>query len=65
MSLAGAHGLEMILMAGAQGLSVGLLDATNILHEDSEKWSKWERLIIETSTDPTVVDVSSHMLYLG
>ncbi len=62
---ASAQGLELILMAGAQGLSDGLIAQTNDLYEDEEKWRIWEKLIIETSTDPTVVDMSSHMLYLG
>jgi hypothetical protein len=60
-----AQGLELILMAGAQGLSDGLIAQTNDLYEDEEKWRLWEKLIMETSTDPTVVDMSSHMLYLG
>ncbi len=62
---ASAQGLELILTAGAQGLSDGLIAQTNDLFEDEEKWRIWEKLIMETSTDPTVVDMSSHMLYLG
>lgn len=52
-------------MAGTQELSDGLIAKTNDLFEDEEKWRIWEKLIMETSTDPTVVDMSSHMLYSG
>ncbi len=62
---ASAQGLELILMAGAQGSSDGLMAQTNDLYEDEEKWRIWEKLIIKISTDPTVVGISSHMLYLG
>jgi hypothetical protein len=62
---ASAQGLELILMAGVQELSDGLIAKTNDLSEDEEKWRIWEKLIMETSTDPTVVDMSNHMLYLG
>jgi len=64
-TLGEAHGLRTILMAGAEGLSEGLPEATNALAEDSEKWEEWSRLLVATSTDSTVVDMSGHMLYLG
>lgn len=63
--LAESQGLETILMAGAQGLSEGLPEATNAIFEDKEKWERWTQVILATSTDPTVVDMSGHMLYLG
>jgi ubiquinone/menaquinone biosynthesis C-methylase UbiE len=63
--LAEAQGLEIILMAGAEGLSEGLPEATNVVFEDQEKWERWTQLVLETSTDPTVVDMSGHMLYIG
>lgn len=63
--LAETQGLETILMAGAEGLSDGLPEATNLIFEHPEKWEKWIQLVIETATDPTVVDMSGHMLYLG
>jgi ubiquinone/menaquinone biosynthesis C-methylase UbiE len=63
--LAEGHGLQTILMAGAEGLSDGLPEATNALFKDREKWETWKQLVMTMSTDPTVVDMSGHMLYLG
>jgi len=63
--MAEAQGLETILMAGAEGLSEGLPEATNATFEDQEKWERWTQVVVATSTDPTVVDMSGHMLYLG
>ena len=63
--LAEAQGLETILMAGAEGLSEGLPEATNVISEDKEKWRSWTQVLLATSTDSTVVDMSGHMLYLG
>jgi len=63
--LAESHGLKTILMAGGQGLSAGLPEATNAIAEDPEKWERWKEVIMNTSTDPAVADLSEHMLYLG
>jgi hypothetical protein len=64
-ALAEAQGLETILMAGGEGLSDGLPEATNAIFEEPEKWEVWTQVAIETATDPTVVDMSGYMLYLG
>ncbi|NIA13095.1 MAG: hypothetical protein GWP08_03360 [Nitrospiraceae bacterium] len=63
--LAENHGLKTLLMAGGEGLSAGLPEATNAAAEDPEKWAQWGRIITDTSTDPAVVDLSEHMLYIG
>jgi SAM-dependent methyltransferase len=63
--LAEAFGFETFLMAGCQGLSAGNPEATNSIAEDEALWQRWIELVIETSTDPAIVDTSEHMLYLG
>lgn len=63
--LAERAGLGTILLAGGEGLSSGMPEATERLGNDPGKWQRWLELVVETSTDPTVVDMSGHMLYLG
>jgi ubiquinone/menaquinone biosynthesis C-methylase UbiE len=58
-------GLTTVEMAGCEGLSTELVEATDRLGEDTPEWEAWLRLILETSTDPAVVDTSGHMLYVG
>lgn len=58
-------GLETMLLAGGEGLSSGIPEATEALWENPAKWERWRELVLETSTDPAVVEVSGHMLYLG
>lgn len=52
-------------MAGCEGLSTGLAEATNLLGQDETKWKIWQKLVLETSTESAVVDMSEHILYLG
>jgi SAM-dependent methyltransferase len=63
--LAESHGLETVEMAGCQGLSTGLVEATNLLIQDEAKWRVWTDLVVETSTEPAVVDMAEHILYIG
>jgi ubiquinone/menaquinone biosynthesis C-methylase UbiE len=63
--LAESHGLEMVAMAGCQGLSAGLIEATNALAQDEAKWKVWIDLLLQTSTEPAVVDMAEHILYIG
>lgn len=58
-------GLRTILMAGGEGLSSGLPEITNQLSGNQVRWAQWLRLVIETSTEFSIVDTSGHMLYLG
>ena len=52
-------------MAGCEGLSTGLPEATNRLGEDEAKWRRWVELVLETSAEPAVVDMAEHILYVG
>ena len=58
-------GLETIEMAGCEGLSTGMIEATVRLGQDAEKWERWTDLIVKTSAEPAVVDMAEHMLYIG
>ena len=63
--LAESHGLTTLIMAGCQGLSSSLIEATNHLAEDPVKWRRWLDLLLQTSTDPAVVEMAEHILYVG
>lgn len=64
--LAEACGLQTLEMAGCQSLSTGLRRETNALcQEGGPNWERWLRLLIEKCTEPAVVDMSEHILYLG
>ena len=63
--LAESCGLTTITMAGCEGLSAGLAEATNQLGQDEAKWSRWLEVVLRTSAEPAVVDLSEHILYLG
>jgi ubiquinone/menaquinone biosynthesis C-methylase UbiE len=58
-------GLTTLKMAGCEGLSTGLAEATNILGQDETKWQRWEKLVIKTSAEPSIVDMAEHILYIG
>jgi len=60
-----ACGLETLEMAGCEGLSTGLADATNALSQDAAKWQQWTRVILKSSAEPAIVDLAEHILYLG
>ncbi|MHB9108301.1 MAG: class I SAM-dependent methyltransferase [Armatimonadota bacterium] len=64
--LAESCGLQTLEMAGLQSLSTGLRRETNALcQQGGPNWERWRRLLIEKCTEPAVVDLSEHMLYMG
>ena len=63
--LAESCGLTTLEMVGCEGLSTGLFEATNTVAEDPIKWERWIELILETATEPAIVDMASHILYIG
>jgi ubiquinone/menaquinone biosynthesis C-methylase UbiE len=63
--LAETHGLKTVTMAGCQGLSTSLVEATNRVAEDEAKWQVWIDLLLRTSTEPAVIDMAEHILYIG
>lgn len=60
-----SRGVTTLAMAGCQGISTGLVEATNMLGEDEEKWDRWLELVLRTSAEPAVVDMAEHILYIG
>lgn len=52
-------------MVGCEGLSTGLPEATNTVAEDPTKWKRWVELVLETATEPAIVDMAAHILYIG
>ncbi len=63
--LAESCGLITLEMAGCEGLSTGLVEATNLLGQHETKWKVWQELVLKTSTESAVVDMADHVLYLG
>jgi len=63
--LAESCGLGTLDMAGLEGLSSGLPDATNVLHQDKAKWDVWLKIVLDTASEPAVVDMAGHILYVG
>jgi hypothetical protein len=61
-----ACGLQTVEMRGCQGLSSGLGIATNQLAEARpDLWQVWHALLLRTASDPTLVDSSEHILWVG
>lgn len=63
--LAESCGLTTLEMVGCEGLSTGLAAATNTIAEDPIKWERWVELVLETATEPAIVDMAAHILYIG
>ena len=63
--LAESCGLITLEMVGCEGLSTGLPEATNTVAEDPAKWERWVDLVLETATEPAIVDMAAHILYIG
>jgi ubiquinone/menaquinone biosynthesis C-methylase UbiE len=60
-----ARGVETLSVATCQGLSSHMQEATNRLYEDKEKWNKWMEIMFRTCTDPCLIGLGNHLLYVG
>jgi SAM-dependent methyltransferase len=60
-----AHNVEVLEMAGLEGLSSHHPKETNKLSKDEEKWKIWIEVILKTCTHPAVVGCSEHFLLVG
>ena len=58
-------GVKTLEMATCEGLSSHLQGPTNRLYRDKEKWSKWVDLLLKTCTDPVLLGMGEHFLYVG
>jgi SAM-dependent methyltransferase len=54
--------VEVLEMAGLEGLSSHFEKETNKLYKDQEKWNMWFELLLETCTHPSVVGGCEHFL---
>ncbi len=60
-----SYGVETLTMATCQGLSSSLKEATNKLYRDKEKWGRWLKILLQTCTDPCIIGLGEHFLYIG
>jgi hypothetical protein len=58
-------GLTTLVMAGCEGLSTGMVDATNAVGGEEARWHRWVELVLQTSTEPSLVEMSEHILHIG
>jgi len=59
------QGVEVLEMAGLEGLSSHHRKETNRLYKDQEKWKMWIDILLRTCTHPSVVGSSEHFLLVG
>ena len=57
--------VEVLEMAGLEGLSSHHRKETNRLYKDQEKWRMWVDILLRTCTHPSVVGSSEHFLLVG
>jgi SAM-dependent methyltransferase len=60
-----SKGVKTLEMATCEGLSSHLQGPTNKLYRDKEKWARWVDLILKTCTDPLLLGMGEHFLYVG
>ena len=58
-------GLRTITLATCEGLSAHLEEATNKLYGNRERWRRWLKIVLQTCTDPSLIGVGNHLLYVG
>jgi SAM-dependent methyltransferase len=63
--LAESCGLTTLEMAGCEGLSTGLGDATNRCAANDALWQRWLEWVLASAAEPAVVDMAEHILYIG
>jgi SAM-dependent methyltransferase len=58
-------GVEVLELAGLEGLSSHHEKETNRLYRDQEKWKVWMEISVETCTHPSTVGSAEHFLLVG
>lgn len=58
------HNVEILEMAGLEGLSSHHENETNAIYEDPSQWEKWIKILIETSNHPSLIGSSEHFLFI-
>lgn len=59
------QGVEVLEMAGLEGLSSHHSRAVNKLSKNKEKWNIWLKVLLDTCTHSAVVGCSEHFLLVG
>jgi len=59
------HGVNVLEMAGLEGLSSHHAKETNRLFENQQKWKMWEDILLKTCNHPSVVGCAEHFLLVG
>jgi ubiquinone/menaquinone biosynthesis C-methylase UbiE len=59
------HGVETFEMATCEGLSSHMKQETDQVYEDNRKWRFWSELILKTCTDPCILGLGEHFVYVG
>jgi len=57
--------VEVLEMAGLEGLSSHHVKETNKLYKDQERWRMWIEIILETCTHPSVIGNTEHFLLVA
>ena len=60
-----SHDVETLEMASCEGLSSHLKEETNRIYEDKKKWEFWLKILLRTCTDPAILGLGEHFLYIG
>jgi hypothetical protein len=60
-----SHGLTTLEMATCEGLSSHLQNETNKICEDRRKWKFWLDILLKTCSDPAIIGLGEHFLYVG
>ena len=60
-----SHGLTTLEMATCEGLSSQLQNETNKICEDRRKWKFWLDILLKTCSDPAIIGLGEHFLYVG
>ncbi len=58
-------GVQTLTLATCEGLSAHLEEATNTLYRDKKRWRRWLKILFQTCTDPYIVGIGNHLLYVG
>jgi len=59
------RGVKTLEMAACEGLSSHLQGPTNKIYKNKAAWAKWVNLILKTCSDPTIIGIGEHLLYVG
>jgi 2-polyprenyl-3-methyl-5-hydroxy-6-metoxy-1,4-benzoquinol methylase len=59
------NGVQTLDMATCEGLSSHLQEATNAIYNDPAKWERWLEILLKSCTDPSILGIGEHLLYVG